>query len=187
MQPKGLHAASQRTARAVLLRFAAPAGATPPVRDSSQCTQTGAARVRGSSRNHSPSWSHSPGSRRRQSYALSTTSPATPTGAPPSRAARGGAVETAGFEERPPNDGPGPAPGTRVPARNQGKSGPKPRSGTPTTRTDGSGPSTGIWGDFPATQDPGSRHRPGLPQTEVAQGRPEPAPGANPPGPDGNP
>ena len=59
------------------------------------------------------------------------TSPAAPTGVPQPCCPRGGAVETAGFEERPPNDGPGPAPGTRVTARNQGKSGPKPRSGTP--------------------------------------------------------
>ena len=49
----------------------------------------------------------------------------------------------------------------------------------PNTRTDGSAPSPGTWGDFPATQDPGSRHRPGLPQTEVAQGRPEPASAPN--------
>ena len=93
---------------------------------------------------------------------------------------RGGAVETAGFEERPPNDGPGPAPGTRVPARDRGKSGPKPRSSTPhNTRTDGSAPSPGTWGDV-WTQGPGSRHRPGLPETGAAQGRPEPAPGTNP-------
>ena len=115
------------------------------------------------------------------------TSPAAPTGVPQPCCPRGGAVETAGFEERPPNDGPGPAPGTRVTARNQGKSGPKPRSGTPKTRTGRSDPSPGTWGDFPATQDPGSRHRPGLPETGAAQRRPEPAPGANPPGPDGNP
>ena len=35
------------------------------------------------------------------------------------------------IDTRPPNDGPGRAPGTRVPARNQGKSGRKPRSSTP--------------------------------------------------------
>ena len=61
-----------------------------------------------------------------------TTSPAAPAGAPQPCCPHGGAVETVDIDTRPPNDGPGRAPGTRVPARDRGKSGPKPRSSTPT-------------------------------------------------------